>query len=47
MPAKKEAGIAMLQEWFEKETGKSPSRAAIGPRLKPYFDELKNKDRNS
>ena len=46
MPEKKEAAIAMLQDWFEKSEGKSVSRSAIGQKLKPYFDELKRKDRN-
>lgn len=43
MPEKKEAAIAMLQEWFEKATGKVVSRSSIGAKLKPYFDQLGRK----
>ncbi len=47
MPDKKEAAIFALQEWFTKTNGKSVSRAAIGQKLKPYYDELLKKDRKS
>lgn len=40
MPAKKEAAIALLQEWFTQSTNKSVSRSAVGQKLKPYFDKL-------
>lgn len=40
MPKKKEAAIAELQGWFMKVENRSVSRAAIGERLKPYFDTL-------
>lgn len=40
MPIKKEAAIAHLQNWFLQTLGKSVSRAAVGEKLKPYFDQL-------
>ncbi len=40
MPQKKEAAIAILQEWFSKDLDKNVSRSAIGGRLKPYFDAI-------
>jgi hypothetical protein len=40
MSKKKEAAIAHFQNWFLKSQKKSASRAAIGERLKPYFDAL-------
>jgi hypothetical protein len=47
MPQKKEAAIAALQNWFQIAHGKSASRAAIGERLKPYFDQLIRNDKKS
>lgn len=44
MPEKKEAAIAVLQDRFLPHAGKRVSRAAIGQKLKPYFDVLKNED---
>lgn len=43
MPEKKEAAIAHIQSWFLLKIGKTVSRAAIGERLKPYFDQLVKK----
>jgi hypothetical protein len=40
MPTKKEAAIAHIQNWFLQTLGKDVSRAAVGERLKPYFDKL-------
>jgi hypothetical protein len=40
MPAKKEAAIEHFQSWFEREHGIRPSRAAVGEKLKPYFDKF-------
>jgi hypothetical protein len=40
MPKKKEAAIAELQLWFKKTLNREVSRAAIGEKLKPYFDSL-------
>jgi hypothetical protein len=40
MPNKKEAAIVHIQNWFLKTLGKEPSRAAVGEKLKPYFDQL-------
>ncbi len=40
MPAKKEAAIALLQEWFARQFNKEVSRSAIGAKLKPYFDTI-------
>lgn len=45
MPDKKEAAIAILQEWFSKKAARSVSRSAIGEKLKPYFDAFVRKDR--
>ena len=46
MPEKKEAAIAMLQDWFEKSTGRKAGRTAVGDKLKPYFDKLVQKTEN-
>ncbi len=43
MPEKKEAAIAHFQNWFQKQHQKEASRAAIGQKLKPYFDALGNR----
>ncbi len=43
MPEKKEAAIALLQEWFLQDTGKAVSRSAIGAKLKPYIDQIGRK----
>ena len=43
MPAKKEAAIAEMQDWFQRKHETTVSRAAIGEKLKPYFDELVRK----
>jgi hypothetical protein len=40
MPTKKEAAIAHIQNWFLQTFGKDVSRAAVGEKLKPYFDQL-------
>jgi hypothetical protein len=40
LPAKKEACIQHLQDWFHNTFGVRPSRAAIGERLKPYYDRF-------
>ena len=40
MPVKKEAAIEHFQSWFERELGVRPSRAAVGEKLKPYFDKF-------
>jgi hypothetical protein len=40
MPTKKEAAIAHIQNWFLQTLGKDVSRAAVGEKLKPYFDQL-------
>ena len=40
MPDKKEAAIEYFQSWFEREHGIRPSRAAVGEKLKPYFDKF-------
>ena len=46
MPQKKEAAIALMQEWFEREMGKSVSRSAVGMKLKSYFDKLGKKSKS-
>jgi hypothetical protein len=40
LPAKKEAAIEHFQTWFQKELGIRPSRAAVGDKLKPYYDKF-------
>ena len=40
MPAKKEAAIQHFQDWLEKKHGVKPSRAAVGEKLKPYYDRF-------
>jgi hypothetical protein len=40
LPAKKEAAIQYFQDWFQRRTGKKPSRALIGPKLTPYYDRF-------
>ena len=40
MPDKKEAAIEYFQSWFEREHGIRPSRAAVGEKLKLYFDKF-------
>jgi hypothetical protein len=40
LPLKKEACIQHLQEWFHHTHGVRPSRAAIGEKLKPYYDRF-------
>jgi hypothetical protein len=40
LPSKKEAAIQHFQTWFQKKLGVEPSRAAIGERLKPYYDKF-------
>lgn len=43
MPTKKEAAIALFQEWFLKNKRKEVSRSSIGAKLKPYFDKIGKK----
>ena len=43
LPAKKEAAIAHFQSWFDAKMGFRPSRAAIGEKLKPYYDRFLRK----
>ena len=43
LPSKKEAAIQYFQTWFESHTGVRPSRAAIGEKLKPYYDKFGNR----
>ena len=40
LPSKKEAAIQHFQTWFETQLGVKPSRAAIGEKLKPYYDKF-------
>jgi len=40
LPSKKEAAIQYFQSWFHVTFGVEPSRAAIGERLKPYYDKF-------
>jgi hypothetical protein len=40
LPAKKEAAIEHFQAWFERRLGIRPSRAAVGEKLKPYYDKF-------
>jgi hypothetical protein len=40
VPKKQEAAIVELQDWFFRTHGLKPSRAAILPRLKTYYDRL-------
>jgi hypothetical protein len=47
LPAKKEAAIQHFQSWFARNLNQHPSRAAIGAKLKPYYDRfIKSADRN-
>jgi hypothetical protein len=43
LPLKKEAAIQHFQSWFESQLGVEPSRAAIGEKLKPYYDKFGNR----
>jgi hypothetical protein len=48
LPEKKEACIAHFQIWFHKTFSVRPSRAAVGEKLKPYYDRfVKAEDRKS
>jgi hypothetical protein len=38
LPKKKEAAIQLLQDWFERQLGVRPSRAAISQKLTPYYE---------
>jgi hypothetical protein len=40
LPSKKEAAIKHFQTWFRSHLGIEPSRAAIGEKLKPYYDKF-------
>jgi hypothetical protein len=40
LPAKKEAAIQYFQDWLARALGIKPSRAAIGEKLKPYYDRF-------
>jgi hypothetical protein len=40
LPAKKEAAIQFFQTWFQSQFGISVSRAAIGEKLKPYYERF-------
>jgi hypothetical protein len=40
LPAKKEAAIQHFQSWFVREFDAQVSRAAIGEKLKPYYDRF-------
>jgi hypothetical protein len=42
LPQKKEAAIHHFQEWFKREHGVHPSRAAVGDKLKRYYDKFQN-----
>jgi hypothetical protein len=44
LPSKKEAAIQHFQNWFHTTLGVEPSRAAIGARLKPYYDKFGRQD---
>jgi hypothetical protein len=47
LPEKKESAIQHFQDWFAKNLNQRPSRAAIGAKLKPYYDRfIKSADRN-
>jgi hypothetical protein len=47
LPEKKESAIQHFQDWFAKNLSQRPSRAAIGAKLKPYYDRfIKSPDRN-
>ena len=39
-PLKKEAAIAQLIAWFQRELGEKVSRSSVGNKLKPYYDLL-------
>jgi hypothetical protein len=45
LPSKKEAAIQHFQTWFQTMLGIEPSRAAIGERLKPYYDKFGGESR--
>ena len=46
LPAKKEAAIQHLQDWFGRTLNQRPSRTSIGQKLKPYYDRfMKSADR--
>ena len=48
LPRKKEACIQDFQDWFRDKFGVRPSRAAVGEKLKPYYDRfVKAPDRKS
>lgn len=40
LPQKKEAAIQQMQDWFVREHGQKPSRAAVGERLTPYYSKF-------
>ncbi len=40
LPQKKEAAIHHFQEWFVQEHGVRPSRAAVGDKLKGYYEKF-------
>lgn len=47
LPEKKESAIQYFQDWFAKTLKQRASRAAIGGKLKPYYDRfVKSADRN-
>jgi hypothetical protein len=46
LPAKKEAAIEHFQAWFKRKLGIRPSRAAVGEKLKPYYDEFVKASQN-
>ena len=45
LPIKKEAAIQHFQDWLEEKHGVKPSRAAVGEKLKPYYDHFIRSDR--
>ena len=48
LPEKKEACVKYFQDWFRDTSGVPPSRAAVGEKLKPYYDRfVKAPDRKS
>jgi hypothetical protein len=40
LPAKREAGIELMTNWFTRTCGQAPGRTAIGERLTPYYRAL-------
>jgi hypothetical protein len=42
LPKKKEAAILHFQQWFLQRYGLEPSRAAVGEKLKPYYEKFAN-----